>query len=186
MPYPHEHHARLEDPARYTRFRCENDQFGSGIHAIWGGRGVTAEGTPELLEVRFDADKFTVAQAKEWLKEHGHKPVLIVTAGDIIQFDAEEMRKATQAEATAAEATAEKAWKAEAWEKAKEEAEAARKAWEAARTAWAAATKARAAWAAATKAREAWAAEAKARAREAMAREANAWKKTVKAEKMGK
>jgi hypothetical protein len=77
MPYPNEHSARMKDPSRYVRFRRENDKFGSGIHAIWG---VTSEGTAELQAIRFDADKFTVAQAREWLQEHGHKPILFEPA----------------------------------------------------------------------------------------------------------
>ena len=31
-------------------------------------------GKVELQAIRFDAGKFTVAEAKAWLKEHGYKP----------------------------------------------------------------------------------------------------------------
>jgi len=77
MPYPNEHAARLKEPSRYVRFRRENDKFGPGIHAIWG---ITSDGTVELQAIRFDADKFTAAQARAWLKEHGHKPILFEPA----------------------------------------------------------------------------------------------------------
>ena len=44
MPYPHEHAARLRDPAKYVRISRENDKFGPGIHALWG---VTQDGKAE-------------------------------------------------------------------------------------------------------------------------------------------
>jgi len=72
MPLPREHAARLKDPDRYERFRRENDKFGAGIHAIWG---ITEDGKAELQSVRFDAKKFTPAEAKAWLKEHDYKPI---------------------------------------------------------------------------------------------------------------
>jgi len=77
MPYPREHAARLKAPDRYERFRRENDKFGPGIHAIWG---ITSDGKAELQAIRFDAGKFTVAEAKKWLKEHEYKPILFEPA----------------------------------------------------------------------------------------------------------
>jgi len=77
MPYPNEHAARLRNPDRYARFRRENDKFGAGIHAIWG---ILANGTVELQTIRFDASKFTVAQAKAWLRKHDYHPILFEAA----------------------------------------------------------------------------------------------------------
>jgi len=79
MPYPTEHSARLKDPSHYERFRRENDKFGPGIHAVWG---ITADGKAELQAIRFDAAKFSVAEAKAWLNEHGHKPILFEPASE--------------------------------------------------------------------------------------------------------
>lgn len=73
-PYPNEHAARLQPPDKYDEFRRQNDKFGDGIHAIWG----IIVGPPrksELQAIRFDAKKFTVAEAKAWLKEHDYKPI---------------------------------------------------------------------------------------------------------------
>jgi len=73
-PYPNEHAARLEPPEKYDSFRRQNDKFGPGIHAIFG----ILNGPPrksELQAIRFDAKKFTVAEAKAWLKEHDYKPI---------------------------------------------------------------------------------------------------------------
>ena len=72
MPYENEHAARLRDPGRYTRFRRDNDRFGEGIHAIWG---IRSDGTVELQAIRFDAGRFTAAEARRWLAEHGFDPI---------------------------------------------------------------------------------------------------------------
>ena len=77
MPYKGEHAARLKDPKGYETFRRENDKFGAGVHAIWG---ITEDGKAELQSIRFDAKKFNVTEAKEWLEEHGHKPILFEPA----------------------------------------------------------------------------------------------------------
>lgn len=77
MPYPNEHAARLRDPARYERFRRENDKFARGVHAIWG---ILRGGKVELQAIRFDAAKFTVDEAKKWLKAHNFKPILFEPA----------------------------------------------------------------------------------------------------------
>ncbi len=69
-PYPAEHACRLEDPKKYDRFRRQNDSFGDGIHAIWGIK----EGKPvELQAIRFNAEKFTAAEARAWCREHKYE-----------------------------------------------------------------------------------------------------------------
>lgn len=77
MPYPREHAARLRDPGRYERFRRENDKFARGVHAIWG---ILRGGKVELQAIRFDAAKFTVDEARKWLKAHNFKPILFEPA----------------------------------------------------------------------------------------------------------
>jgi hypothetical protein len=51
-PFPNEHAARLVAPGKFV----------------------------ELQAIRFDNKKFTVAQAKAWLKDHNHKPILFEPA----------------------------------------------------------------------------------------------------------
>ena len=68
-PYPNEHACRLNDPAKYDSFRRQNDKFGPGIHVIFGIKDNTAE----IQAIRFDKDQHPVAEAKKWLKDHGHK-----------------------------------------------------------------------------------------------------------------
>jgi len=72
VPYPNEHAARLHPPGRYVRFRRENDKLGTGVHVIWGVRG---DGTVEIQAIRFDKRRWTEARAREWLREHGYKPI---------------------------------------------------------------------------------------------------------------
>jgi len=79
MPYPGEHSARLKDPDRYVRFRRENNYFRTGIHAIWG---IMEDETVELQAIRFDADKYTVAQAKKWLRDHEFDYILFEPAAE--------------------------------------------------------------------------------------------------------
>ncbi len=85
MPYRNEHAARLKDPSRYIDFRRENDWGGkgSGVDAIWG---VLPSGEVELQAIRFRADKWTVAEAKKWLRDHGYKWILFepATGGKVV------------------------------------------------------------------------------------------------------
>ncbi len=79
-PFPNEHAARLKAPGAYKRFRRENNKFGSGLHAIWGVR--KDNNKVELQAIRFDKTKFSVAQAKAWLKDHDYKPILFEPASE--------------------------------------------------------------------------------------------------------
>jgi len=79
-PYANEHAARLKDPDQYKRFRRENDKFGTGIHAIWGIKDEGGKEVVELQAIRFDASKFTEAQARAWLKDHDHHPIFFEPA----------------------------------------------------------------------------------------------------------
>jgi len=54
-----------------------NDQFGEGIHQVLCILGPKKS---ETASIRFDAKKFSVAQAKKWLKEHDKKPTLFEPA----------------------------------------------------------------------------------------------------------
>jgi hypothetical protein len=98
-PYPNEHAARLTDPDQYDSIRRVNDEFGAGIDAIYGIK----EGTSELQAIRFDADRFTPAEAREWLSDHDFDPMMFeeatgereeeraapdaVKVGDFIEWD---------------------------------------------------------------------------------------------------
>jgi HK97 family phage major capsid protein len=75
-PYPNEHAARLTDPDQYDSIRRVNDDFGAGIDAIYGIK----DGTSELQAIRFDAERFTPAEAREWLSDHDFDPMMFEEA----------------------------------------------------------------------------------------------------------
>jgi hypothetical protein len=81
-PYPNEHAARLEDPKKYIRVRRQNDKFGPGIHAVVGVLKTEGPrgGRTEIQAIRFDKTKFTVAEAKKWLRDHKYKVLLFEPA----------------------------------------------------------------------------------------------------------
>ena len=71
-PYPNEHAARIADPDQFDRFVRVNDEFDDGIDAIYGVKG--DEGA-ELQSIRFDASKYSAADARTWLSEHDFEPI---------------------------------------------------------------------------------------------------------------
>jgi len=79
QPYKGEHSARINDPDKYDDFRRENNHFGAGIHVIFGIIE-EPERKSEVQAIRFDADKFSVTEAKKWLREHDYKPILFEPA----------------------------------------------------------------------------------------------------------
>lgn len=71
MPYPNWHSARIRQPGRFVRIRV-----------LWAKKGIMAYGGPlktdprggaQIQSLRFKATKYTVAQAKKWLREHKYK-----------------------------------------------------------------------------------------------------------------
>jgi hypothetical protein len=73
MPYSNEHSARIKEPGDFESdsFRRVNDKFGAGIDAIFGR--LKGETTLTVQAIRFDAKKFTAAEARKWLKDHDYK-----------------------------------------------------------------------------------------------------------------
>ena len=70
-PYPNEHAARINEPDQYDDFRREADAGGSGIDFIYG----IVDNTSEIQSIRFDADRYTEAEAREWLDDHDFEPI---------------------------------------------------------------------------------------------------------------
>ena len=71
MPYTNWHSARIRQPRRFVRIRV-----------LWARKGIMAYGGPLksdprggtiISSIRFSIKKFTVAQAKKWLRELKHK-----------------------------------------------------------------------------------------------------------------
>jgi HK97 family phage prohead protease len=66
-PYPGEHAARINDPDKYDSFRRVNDEGGEGVDFVYG---ILPDGGVEIESIRFDADEFTVEQARQWLEDN--------------------------------------------------------------------------------------------------------------------
>ena len=76
MPYPNFHAARMLDPGKFEKdsFRTINiGNKNSGITAIVGK--LKGESTTKVQTYRFDKDKFTAKQARQWLEDHDLKPI---------------------------------------------------------------------------------------------------------------
>lgn len=75
MPYLNEHAFRLQEPDKYEDFRRVNDEFGNGIHAIYGLKTENEDTKSELQSIRFDAKVFSFDEAKKWVEEHDYSPI---------------------------------------------------------------------------------------------------------------
>jgi hypothetical protein len=64
MPFPNEHAARIKDPKQFDDFARKNIK--PGIDIILGIK----EGISTAQSYRFKKDKFTIEQAKQWLKDN--------------------------------------------------------------------------------------------------------------------
>ena len=79
-PYANEHAARLRDPDSFVRIVQLWADEKKGIRALGGPLKSDPQGDTVEQAIRFDAGKFTVAEAKAWIKEHEYKPILFEPA----------------------------------------------------------------------------------------------------------
>lgn len=77
MPFPNFHSARMIDPKKFTKI-VQLKELPNGIRLI-GGR-LKGETTTTVQAYRFPKEKFTVTQAREWLKKEKLKPILFEPA----------------------------------------------------------------------------------------------------------
>jgi HK97 family phage prohead protease len=79
MPYANEHAARLRDPGDFANIvqLWKND---AGIRALGGRLKSDPEGSTVEQAIRFDAGKWTVDEAKKWLKDRDYKVILFEPA----------------------------------------------------------------------------------------------------------
>ena len=76
-PYPNEHAARLIDPGEFDSFRRDNGAGGEGVDFIYGIK----ESEPVRLQaIRFDAERFTPTEARQWLGDHDHTAIMFEEA----------------------------------------------------------------------------------------------------------
>ncbi len=90
MPYPNYHAARINNPDMYIRFvtvtnDTENfDWLPNGVIVMLG---FTEDGKSEFQSIRFRKDKFTVEEAKKWLKDHNIEYIDFEPAAGEKSFD---------------------------------------------------------------------------------------------------
>lgn len=65
-----EHAAEIRAAGQFVKLSRTVEAYGIGVDAIFG---VRKDGTTALQAIRFKANQFSARQAKEWLKEHGHR-----------------------------------------------------------------------------------------------------------------
>lgn len=82
MPYPNFHSARIKSPGLFLRVRVMQTTK-EGIMLYGGPLKSDPKGPTTLQSIRFPKDKFTVAQAKKWLKDHKHKYITFEPASDV-------------------------------------------------------------------------------------------------------
>lgn len=93
MPFPKFHSGRQVDPGRFESGSFRNIDIADGITAIVGR--LKGETTTTVQTYRFDREKFTVAEAKKWLKDHDKGVSNFEPASDSVQ--AEEQDEGTDA-----------------------------------------------------------------------------------------
>jgi hypothetical protein len=78
-PYTNYHAARIRRPGDFVRIRVMNKSK-EGIMFYGGPLKSNPSGGTQLQSIRFPKSKFTVKEAKKWLKDHGKKYILFEPA----------------------------------------------------------------------------------------------------------
>lgn len=77
MPFPNEHAARQTDPGKYDTFRRAHPKgFPAGVDVIYGIWTTGGKKKSEIQTLRFAVGRWTVAEARKWLKDHGFKTAI--------------------------------------------------------------------------------------------------------------
>lgn len=90
MSFPNEHAARIRSPR--GKIMCSANRFGHGCHGMFCRTG----GVTQLQSIRFDKDLHSPADARQWLRENGFRPLLFensVNPGKRSDADRESLRK---------------------------------------------------------------------------------------------
>lgn len=69
MPYPNEHSARVKEPGSFDPKSFKSKEIKPGVRIIMGKLS-NGNGSMVAQAYRFSVDKFTVAEAKKWLKDN--------------------------------------------------------------------------------------------------------------------
>lgn len=95
-PYPNFHAARIKSPSAFVRIRVL-DTLSNKILLYGGPLKTDPSGSTKIQSIRFPKDKFTVAEAKAWLKEHSYKPILFEPASkSVVELELERRAEETK------------------------------------------------------------------------------------------
>lgn len=75
MPFKGLHAFRIQDPDEYDDFRMVKDEFGDGIHVVYGLKGEGDDRTSEVQSIRFEADQWEKGDCEDWLEENDFQPI---------------------------------------------------------------------------------------------------------------
>ncbi len=79
MPYKNEHAARIREPSRFRKDTVRSKNIAPGIRIIIGK--LKPKGKSMVVQAyRFNAGKYTAAEARAWLKAHGTRYILFEPA----------------------------------------------------------------------------------------------------------
>lgn len=92
-PYPSEHAARVRDPDDFEKDSFRRKNISEGIDIIIGRLKGETKMTTQAY--RFDAEKFTAAQAKKWLKDHDIDYISFEAASKVKEPDQPPIQKWT-------------------------------------------------------------------------------------------
>jgi len=97
-PYPNEHSARIREPEDFDDSTFRSKDVETGIRIIIGKlKGATGEDDPMVIQAyRFDDQKFTVSEAKKWLKDHDIKYIKFEPSTEA--SEEEQIEEATEGE----------------------------------------------------------------------------------------
>lgn len=71
-----DHVALLRSPDEFEQLVCRSDLFDDGVTAVFG----IANNCATLQGVSFNATRFSADHARDWMKDHGLKPMRLVVA----------------------------------------------------------------------------------------------------------
>jgi len=92
MPFAHEHAARIREPGEFAHIVQIWASKSKGIRGLGGPLKSNPGGAAEVQAIHFKASKWSVAEARAWLKKNGYTPIVVEPASGetaAAQFDSE-------------------------------------------------------------------------------------------------
>ena len=75
MPFKGLHSFRIHDPDNFDDFRLLKDEFGPGIHVVYGLTGEGEDRKSDVQAIRFRTDEYSKSEAEGWLEDNDFDPI---------------------------------------------------------------------------------------------------------------